>query len=138
MRPPRAWRPDGAPPPSWPRPSRRPRFPTSASRPSSRPPSTWLSPWSWVSPCCEWPLLFPSHLFFAKRTLRVEVADSAALAAGRRVDHGVDEGRLAGVHGLVHGALQFVRRRHMDADAAERFHHLVVARAFDEDGRRDV
>ena len=48
------------------------------------------------------------------------------------------EGRLAGIHRRVHGAAQFVGRRHMDADAAECFHHLVVARVLDEDGRRNV
>src|SRR3984893_7585231 len=42
-------------------------------------------------------------LFLAKHALRVEVADAAALAAGCRIDHRVDQGRLAAVHGLVHG-----------------------------------
>ena len=32
--------------------------------------------------------------------------------------------------------LEFVGRGRVDADAAEGLHHLVVARAFDEDGRR--
>src|SRR6267378_5217447 len=73
-----------------------------------------------------------------KFALRVEVADAAALAAGRRVDRGVDQGWLAGVHGGIHGALQLIRCRGMDADAAECFHHLVVARALDEHGRRGV
>ena len=36
------------------------------------------------------------------------------------------------------GALEFVGRRRIDADAAEGLHHLVVARAFDEDGGRGV
>src|SRR5712691_8372789 len=36
-----------------------------------------------------------STLFFADHALRVEVADAAALGAGRRVDHRVYEGRLA-------------------------------------------
>src|ERR1700730_13906034 len=76
--------------------------------------------------------------FLAKLALRIEVTDSAALAASRRVDRRVDQGRLAGVHGRVHGALQFVGRRRMDPDAAEGFHHLVVARAFDEHGRGDI
>src|ERR1019366_9560926 len=53
-------------------------------------------------------------------------------------DHRVNEGRLAGVHGRVDGALQLVWRRHTDADAAECFHHLVVARVFDEDHWRKV
>src|SRR3954462_10841951 len=79
-----------------------------------------------------WPIIL------AKHALRVEVADAAALAAGCRIDHRVDESRLAGVHGLVHGAPQLVRCRHIDADAAERFHHLVVARVLDEHGGRNV
>src|SRR5207248_7590199 len=74
-------------------------------------------------------------LLLPKRALRVEVADAAALAAGSRVDHGVDEGRLPRVHRLVHGALQLVGRRRVDADAAKRFHHLVVAGPRYEDGR---
>src|SRR5690349_11223189 len=36
-----------------------------------------------------------------ERALRVEVADAAALASRRRVDHRVDQGRLAGIHGRV-------------------------------------
>ena len=36
------------------------------------------------------------------------------------------------------GALQLVGGRHIDADAAEGLHHLVVARALDEHGRRRV
>src|SRR5260221_14319696 len=79
-----------------------------------------------------------SSLFFANHALRVEVADATTLAAGRGVDHRVDEGRLAGVHRLVHGALELVGRRRMDADASKCLHHLVVARAFDEDGCRNV
>src|SRR5260370_41764605 len=76
-------------------------------------------------------------LFLAKYALRIEVADRAALGAGRGIDHGVDQGRLAGVHRLVDGAFEFVRRGRVDACAAERLHHLVVARALDEHrGRR--
>src|SRR5215212_11199329 len=60
-----------------------------------------------------------TELFFAKYTLRVEVADAAALGAGRRVDHRVDEGRLAGIHGLVDRAAEFVGRRRVHADATE-------------------
>src|SRR6476646_9552874 len=77
-------------------------------------------------------------LLFASRALRVEFADAAALGAGRRIDRGVDEGRPAGIHRAVHGLTQLVRRRHVDADAAEGFHHLLVARVLDEDGCRDV
>src|SRR6478672_9254838 len=79
-----------------------------------------------------------TDLFLAKHALRVEVADTPALAAGRRVDHRVDECRLAGVHRLVHGALQLVGRRHIDADASECFCDLVVARILHEDGGRDI
>src|SRR6267378_6843875 len=63
-----------------------------------------------------------ANLFLAKHALRIEVADAAAFGAGSRVDHCVDEGRPAGVHGLVHGALQFVRRRGVHANAAESLH----------------
>src|SRR5712671_4421134 len=52
-----------------------------------------------------------ANLFLAKHALRVEVADAAALRAGCRVDHRVDQCRLAGIHGLVHGAFELVRRR---------------------------
>src|SRR3982074_900992 len=43
-------------------------------------------------------------------------------------------GGLPESHGLVRGALQVVGRRHIDAEAAEGFHHPVVARALDEHG----
>src|SRR5258706_3848057 len=79
-----------------------------------------------------------ANLFLAKHALRVEVADAAALRAGGGVDHRVDQRRLAGVHGLVHGAFQFVRRRRVDTDAAECLHHLVVARVLDEHSRRNI
>src|ERR1700758_2409857 len=36
--------------------------------------------------------------------LRIEVADAAAFGAGGRIDHRVDQGRLAGIHRLVDGA----------------------------------
>src|SRR5262249_35069567 len=70
--------------------------------------------------------------------LRIEIADAAALAAGGRVDHRVDERRLAAVHRGVDGPLEFVGARRIDADAAERLDHLVVARAFDEHRRRGI
>src|SRR5262245_42189464 len=76
--------------------------------------------------------------FLLQHALRVEVADAAALAAGGRVDHSVDQGRLAGIHGRVDGALELVGCGGVNADAAEGFHHLVVARALDEDGRRRI
>src|SRR5262249_49919387 len=77
-------------------------------------------------------------LLLLQLALRIEVADAAALAAGSRIDHRVDQGRLAGVHRRVDGALQLVGSRRVDADAAERLHHLVVARALHEYGRRRV
>src|SRR5690242_14900520 len=77
-------------------------------------------------------------LFLANRALRVELADATALGAGRRVDHRVDEGRLAGVHGRVDGALELVGRCRLSADAAECFRDLVVARTLDKDGRGRV
>src|SRR5580700_438495 len=46
--------------------------------------------------------------FLAKFALRVEIANAAALAAGGRIDHRIDKGRLAGIHGFVHGAFEFV------------------------------
>ena len=76
--------------------------------------------------------------FLLQHALRIEVADAAALAAGGRVDHRVDQRRLAGIHRLVDGALQLVGRGRVDADAAEGLHHLVVARALDEHGRRRI
>src|SRR5262249_35806308 len=116
----------------------------------------WRQPsWFWCGP---WPplpsspsVLLPNSiwssaaagkaapgLFLAQHALRVEVADAAALAAGRRVDHRVDQRRLAGIHRRVDGSLEFVGRRRLNADAAERFHHLVVARALDEHGGRRI
>src|SRR5258708_15669974 len=89
----------------------------------------YLSPWI----CCR-----QARSLLSKHALRIEVTDAAALGAGCRIDHRVDQGWLAGVHGLVHGALQFVWRRRIDANAAERLHHLVVARTLDEDGGRDI
>src|SRR5262245_27607079 len=77
-------------------------------------------------------------LFLADRALRIELADVAALAARGGIYHRVDEGRLTGVHGLVHRADQFVGRRHADANAAKRFHQLLVAGVLDEDGGRNV
>src|SRR6478609_1553967 len=80
-----------------------------------------------------------SRLFLlAEHALRIEVADAAALAAGSRIDHRIDEGRLAAIHRFVHGALELVRRGGVYADAAEGLHHHVVARALDEDGGGDV
>src|SRR5580698_2885151 len=74
--------------------------------------------------------------FLLERALRIEVADASALGTRGRVDHRIDQRRLAGVHRFVHRSLEFVRARRIDADAAERFHHLVVARACNENRRR--
>src|SRR3954463_2701048 len=63
-----------------------------------------------------------------QNALRMEVADAAALGTGRRIDHRVDQGRLAGIHRFVDGAFQVVRRGDVDAGAAKGLHHLVVAR----------
>src|SRR3974390_1726519 len=41
-------------------------------------------------------IFISSRLFLAQHALRVEIANSAALAACRRVDHRVDQGGLAG------------------------------------------
>src|SRR6187402_2335402 len=79
-----------------------------------------------------------SLLFFGCCALWIQSADAAALAAGRRVDDGIDEGRPARVHGLVHRTAQLVRCRRLNTDAAERFHHLVVTRVLDEDRWRNV
>src|SRR3954454_6131704 len=76
--------------------------------------------------------------FLLQSALRIEIADAAALAAGGRIDHGVDQRRLATVHGGVDRALELVRRCGVDADAAESLDQLVVARALDENRRRRV
>src|SRR5687768_3086117 len=95
-----------------------------------------MQPWIWLSPFWLSSLPCSSPLLLAKRALRIEVADAAAFASGRGIEHRVDQRRLAGVHRLVDGALQLIGRRCVDADAAESFHHLVVPRALDEHGRR--
>src|SRR5258708_40033585 len=77
-------------------------------------------------------------LLLAQLALRIEVADAAALAAGRRIDHRVDQGGLARIHRGIHRALELVGRRGVDARAAESLHHLVVARAFHENRRRGI
>src|SRR5207253_152170 len=133
-----------SPPPSWGWAS----SPRAISRFSfSRAPS-WRKPAS-PSPflLCSSPFSFPQFsilelrwvvLFLAELALRVEIADSAALAAGSRIEHRVDEGRLARIHGRVDGPLQLIRRGRIDPYAAKSLDHLVVARSFDEDGRRGV
>src|SRR5206468_12820648 len=77
-------------------------------------------------------------LFLLDLALRIEIADAAAFAARSRIDHRVDESRLAGVHRRVDGALQLIGRGGVDTGAAERLDHLVVARALDEHRRRRV
>src|SRR5580704_13244045 len=77
-------------------------------------------------------------LFLAQHALRIEVADTAALAARSRVDHRVDQGGFARVHGRFGGPLQLVGRFGLHAHATERLDELVVPRALDEDGRRRI
>src|SRR5215471_3675585 len=54
-----------------------------------------------------------------QHALRIEVADASALGARSRIDHRVDQGRLAGIHRLIDRALQLIGGRRVDADAAE-------------------
>src|SRR3954462_6756437 len=89
-------------------------------------PAAGLSPCSRFAPSCAWPLCRSPVLFLAKGALRIEIADAAAFAAGRRVDHRIDERGLAGVQSRVDGTLELIGRGHIHADAAECFHHLVV------------
>jgi hypothetical protein len=51
----------------------------------------------------------PAALFLAQCALRIEIADASAFAAGGRIDHRIDEGRLAAIHRFVDGTLQLVR-----------------------------
>src|SRR6185437_11426440 len=48
----------------------------------------------------------PPGLFLAQHALRIEIADASAFTARRRVDHRIDQGRLAGIHGCIDGALE--------------------------------
>src|SRR5688500_11214761 len=59
------------------------------------------------------------RLFLLQRALRIEVADAAALAAGCRIDHRVDQRRFAGIQSRVNDALELVGRGRVDADTAE-------------------
>src|SRR3984885_248989 len=98
-----------------------------------------------VGPDCTWVksrILTPSSALdilcsclLRQSAARVEIANIATLASRRRVDHRVDECGLAGVHSRVDGALEFIWRRRIDANAAETLDHPVVAGAFDERGR---
>src|SRR3954468_8294860 len=45
-------------------------------------------------------------LLLFQNALRIEVADAAALRTSCRIDHRVDQGRLAGIHRRVDGALE--------------------------------
>src|SRR6516225_1306516 len=69
---------------------------------------------------------------------RVEARDAAALGARGLVDDGVDERRPARRERVGKALPQLVGSRRVDADAAERLDHLVVARTLDEDRRRNV
>src|SRR3954453_20483000 len=63
---------------------------------------------------------------------RVQARDAAALGAGGLVDDGVDECRLARGERCIEALPELVGRRRVDTDAAERLHHLVVARVLHE------
>src|ERR1700761_9353291 len=54
-------------------------------------------------------------LLLLQCALRIEIADAAALGARRRIDHRIDQGRLAGIHRRVDRAFQFVRRSRIQA-----------------------
>src|SRR5262249_47043737 len=77
-------------------------------------------------------------LFLPQHALRVEIADTAALAAGGGINRRVDQRRLAGIHRRVDGAFELVRRRGIGADPAERLDHPVVTGALDEDSGRRI
>src|SRR3954466_5778032 len=82
--------------------------------------------WTWVKSRMRTPssaLLILCSSLLGQGALGVEIADIAALAARRRVDYRVDQRWPAGVHGRVHGALQFVRCRRVDANTAKPFDH---------------
>src|SRR6476469_3396318 len=102
----------------------------------SSPPSLRLTPRTSGHPA-SYPIDV-TDLFLAKHALRGEIADAATLAAGCRIDHRGDEGGVPGVHRRVHCARSFIRRRRIDADAAEGLHYRVVAGALHERGRRRV
>src|ERR1700756_4792208 len=54
-------------------------------------------------------------LLLLQYALRIEVADGAVFRARRRIDHRIDQGGLAGIHGVVDRALQLIRRGRIDA-----------------------
>src|SRR5690348_9108882 len=89
--------------------------------------------------CVKSRIFTPSSAFDILRScllrqgaLWVEIADVSALAARGRIDHRVDQRRLARVHCRVDGALQIVRGCDVDANSAEALDHFIVARARDE------
>src|ERR1700710_3000847 len=46
--------------------------------------------------------------FFLQLALRIEIAEAAALAAGRGVEHRIDQRRLAAIHRSIHRALELI------------------------------
>src|SRR4029077_14600081 len=92
-----------------------------------------------VGPDCTWVksrILTPSSALdilcsclLRQSAFGIEVADIAAFATRRRVDHRVDQRGPSRVHRRVHGGLQLVRRGRVDADPAEPLDHFVVAGA---------
>src|SRR5581483_10411433 len=104
-----------------------------------------------VGPDCTWVKSRMRTPFSALVIALTPVSSLAPACAGMNKDEGrrgprpmielfllqrADQGRLAGIHRRVDRALQLVRRRRIHADAAEGFHHLVIARALDEHGGR--
>src|SRR5690606_3771615 len=71
-----------------------------------------------------------SSLFLFQHALRIEVANTAAFAACRRVDDCVDERRLARIQSRIYRTLQLIGRCCVDSNAAEGLHHFVVAGVF--------
>src|SRR3954454_15560345 len=112
--------------------------------------SSWVQvgpDWTWVKSRMRTPssalLIFCSWQSRKSWSLllgrgRVQARDAAALGPRGLVDDGVDERRLARRERRVEPLPQLVGSRRVDADAAERLHHLLVARILDEHRRRDV
>src|ERR1700677_3280488 len=97
--------------------------------------------WTWVKSRIRTPssaLVMLCSSLLGQGALGIEIADIAALAARRRVDHRVDERWFSGVHGRVDGALQVVRRGDIDANSAKPLDHPVVAGSRNEHGRRRI
>src|SRR6202040_3371189 len=77
-----------------------------------------------------------TSLLLGGGALGVEALDVAAFGAGGRVDHGVDQRRLAGGERLADGAGEARRVGTVVGGAAERLDDLFVARVGQQAGRR--